>query len=95
MTSQQAFEKAYPMPLGATRMGDAYSYAATDNINTRIDQGMHADRWETWQASRQALEVELPSGFSCGEGYFSQLVMGADEVKSSIRAAGIRIKGDL
>jgi len=51
--------------------------------------------WKGWQTSRQALEVELPSGFSCGEGYFSQWVMGADEVESSIRAAGIRIKGDL
>ena len=49
MTSQEAFEKAYPMPSGATRMGDAYRYAAKANIHTRIFQGMHADRWNVWQ----------------------------------------------
>lgn len=49
MTSKQAFEKAYPMPAGATRMGEAYRYAATANIQTRIDQSLHATRWETWQ----------------------------------------------
>ena len=71
MTSQQAFEKAYQMPSGSTRMGDAYRYAATANINTRIDQGMHADRWETWQASRQAIEVELPFVRGSGLGPFT------------------------
>ena len=41
-------------------MGDAYRYAATANIHTRIAQGMHADRWEIWQAYRQAIEADLP-----------------------------------
>ena len=49
MTSQEAFEKAYPMPAGVTRMGDAYRYAATANIHTRIDQEIHADSWKVWQ----------------------------------------------
>ena len=49
MTSQQAFEKAYPMPAGATRMGEAYRYAATANVHDMLDHAEHATRWETWQ----------------------------------------------
>ena len=49
MTSQQAFEKAYPMPAGATRMGGYYRYAATANVHDMLDHAEHATRWETWQ----------------------------------------------
>ena len=51
-------------------------------------------RWEGWQASRQALEVELPSGFYCEAGY-SRRVLDLEGTESAIRVAGIRIKGAL
>ena len=54
MTSQQAFEKAYPMPAGATRRGEAYRYAATANPHDMLYHAEHATRWETWQ---RAVEV--------------------------------------
>lgn len=78
-TSRIAFEKAYPTPPGATQIGYAYRYLATANISIRIDHGMHADRWETWKASRSCLVVELPPG---------QYGPAAD----AIRAAGVRVK---
>ena len=63
---------------------------------------LHEDRvaWEVWQASREALEVELPqrqslcaSGY--GNGYFVACNDGEgleyDDVVEAIRAAGIKV----
>ena len=47
--------------------------------------------WQGWQASRQALEVELPESFEMDDFEAHD----APDVIEAIRAAGIRIKGDL
>ncbi|HBL8926492.1 TPA: hypothetical protein LTW74_001415 [Enterobacter hormaechei] len=52
----------------------------------RIKAGM----FTAWQASRAAIEVELPEWFSphdCGD-----RVMWSDAVEKAIRAAGIKVK---
>ncbi|MEA1065726.1 hypothetical protein [Erwinia sp. HR93] len=46
--------------------------------------------WKMWQASRAAIEIELPQWFSphdCGD-----KVMWSDAVEQAIRAAGIKVK---
>ncbi|WP_259565603.1 hypothetical protein [Enterobacter sichuanensis] len=46
--------------------------------------------WKMWQASRAAIEIELPEWFSpndCGD-----RAMWSDLVENSIRAAGIKVK---
>lgn len=46
--------------------------------------------WAAWQASRAAIEIELPEWFSphdCGD-----RAMWSDAVEKAIRAAGIKVK---
>ncbi|EOC0500040.1 hypothetical protein ACI00R_004607 [Cronobacter sakazakii] len=45
--------------------------------------------WKGWQASRAAIEIELPKTFP---GEYNTLVMYADDVESSLEAAGIKVK---
>lgn len=46
--------------------------------------------WEAWQASRAAIEIELPESFTMHSGRTPYLYV--SEVQSSIRAAGIKVK---
>ena len=51
---------------------------------------MRTYSWAAWQASRSAIEIELPEWFSphdCGD-----RVMWSDAVEKAIRAAGIKVK---
>ncbi|WP_312387643.1 hypothetical protein [Atlantibacter hermannii] len=52
--------------------------------------------WRGWQASRAAIEIELPSKQPCSqyEHYMPQFTMDADMVENAIRAAGLTVKGD-
>ncbi|HCD7173186.1 TPA: hypothetical protein NDY72_000319 [Enterobacter cloacae] len=46
--------------------------------------------WKMWQASRAAIEIDLPEWFSphdCGD-----RAMWSDSVEKAIRAAGIKVK---
>ncbi|QHJ79252.1 MAG: hypothetical protein [Bacteriophage sp.] len=47
--------------------------------------------WEAWQASREALEVELPAAEG-EEGGITELIV--DLCSDAIRAAGIKVKGE-
>lgn len=60
------------------RESGRYSHLATEN------------KWEAWQASRAAIEIDLPEWFSphdCGD-----RAMWSDSVEKAIRAAGIKLK---
>lgn len=46
--------------------------------------------WEAWQASRAAIEIELPESFTMHSGRSPYLYV--SEVQSAIRAAGIKVK---
>lgn len=45
--------------------------------------------WTAWQASRAAIELELPKTFP---GEYNTLVMYVDDVESSLESAGIKVK---
>lgn len=45
--------------------------------------------WAAWQASREALVIELPEFWDCGAG---GLVIGDDELIPALEAAGVRVK---
>lgn len=47
--------------------------------------------YEIWQASRATIEIELPH---IEIGYEMQEYFEPDDVKNSIRAAGLKIKGE-
>ncbi|EGO8361922.1 hypothetical protein EYW98_21665 [Escherichia coli] len=46
--------------------------------------------WEAWQASRAAIEIELPESFTMHSGRTPYLYV--SEVQSAIRAAGVKVK---
>ena len=47
-----------------------------------------ADLWEFWQASRAAIEIELPKWFVSD----AIAVYDRDDIDEAIRAAGIKVK---
>lgn len=48
--------------------------------------------WAAWQASREAVEIELPSVTDAADWLISVDVMEYEHVISAIRAAGIKVK---
>lgn len=46
--------------------------------------------WEFWKKSREAIEIELPESFTMHSGRTPYLYV--SEVRSAIRAAGIKVK---
>ncbi|EPF5351511.1 hypothetical protein ACSS4C_000598 [Cronobacter sakazakii] len=58
--------------------------------------------WQTWQASRAAVEIELPDGVTTREaldaGYTCDYAAGMDDgieaCEDAIRAAGLKVKGE-
>lgn len=48
--------------------------------------------WEAWQASREAVEIELPSVTDAADWLVSVDVMESEHVISAIRTAGIKFK---
>lgn len=86
MTSREQFE--------------AWLRAQPHVLNVGVEQGgtytLHEDRvaWEAWQASRLAVEVDLPSVTDAADWLVSVDVMESEHVLSAIRAAGIKVKGE-
>lgn len=58
--------------------------------------------WLAWQASREAVEIELPNGVTTREaldaGYMGDYAAGVDDgiegCANAIRAAGLKVKGE-
>lgn len=48
--------------------------------------------WDGWQASREAVEIELPSVTDAADWLVSVDVMESEHVISAIRAAGVKVK---
>jgi hypothetical protein len=74
-----------------------------DSVNSDVHRGIMLSRhengnyshlatrhkWDAWQASRAAIEIELPTSF---EGPYMALVMYTDEVENAIELAGLKVK---
>lgn len=67
------------MDIVLLRAGDEYATMWVDMM------------WQGWKASRAAIEVELPH---IEIGYEMQEYFEPNDVKNSIRAAGLKIKGE-
>ena len=77
MTSREQFEKwATNAGFIVTTKKDGYLYPATNSA------------WQAWQASREAIEVELPEeeSFGCHAIYY------AEDVIEAIEQAGLKVK---
>lgn len=68
-----------------------YVVTEDDNIDLYLQvQAMYM----AWQASRDAVEIELPSVTDAADWLVSVDVMESEHVISAIRAAGIKVKGE-
>ncbi|EFC0389303.1 hypothetical protein FRN97_05130 [Escherichia coli] len=65
------------------------NYTGCDPKN-KIYANMVEMYWQAWQASRAAIEIELPESFTMHSGRTPYLYV--SEVQSAIRAAGIKVK---
>lgn len=77
MTSREQFE--------------AWCNSDPDRSITMEDSTRFFCAWEVWQASREAVEVELPAAEG-EEGGITELIV--DLCSDAIRAAGIKVKGE-
>lgn len=67
----------------------------------RRDSGVYGhlatqNKWEAWRASRAAIEIDLPPQVDSSNGQFGAAAWNAYRVyaANSIRAAGLKIKGE-
>lgn len=65
------------------------NYTGCDPKN-KIYANMLEMYWQAWQASRAAIEIELPESFTMHSGRTPYLYV--SEVHSAIRAAGFKVK---
>lgn len=81
MTSREQFE--------------AWCNSDPDRSITMEDSTRFFCAWEAWQASREAVEVELPPQVDCCNVPFAAHSWNAclEESEKRIRAAGIKVKG--
>ena len=87
--SREQFEEAFEEITG----WEAEDYPNEDYVDTL---------WSIWQASRAAIEIELPNGGTTREavdaGYRGDYAAGMDDgiegCAISIRAAGLKVKGE-
>lgn len=92
MTSREQFEvwvsNQYPFdPIESILLRIGPDRA---RYHLKVIQGL----WEAWQASREAVEIELPSVTDAADWLVSVDVMESEHVISAIRAAGIKVKGE-
>lgn len=86
--SREDFEVRFPMPIHVIRCGTGYavtSYSAWEAHS-------YLDLWKGWQASRESVEVELPSQDEYDDPLSAYNAI--SDCKKILRTAGIRIKGE-
>lgn len=69
---------------------EAWCNSDPDRSITMEDSTRFFCAWEAWQASREAVEVDLPAWFVCG----AIAVFDRDEVEKAMSDAGIKVKGE-
>ena len=92
MTSREQFETSWLRRGGET--SDLVSYpenhheVGSGNVGGQYVIDDVQGRWQTWQASRAAVEIELPEeeSFGCAAGYY------AEDVIEAIEQAGLEVK---
>lgn len=98
MTSREQFETAWQKNNECEPMDGWESLRCDDGYTDEIIDG----QWWAWQASREAVEVELPEemkarealdkGFMCD--YAAGVTDTVVQVRENLIAAGIKVKGE-
>ncbi|AMO82082.1 hypothetical protein [Obesumbacterium proteus] len=92
MTSREQFEAAWEKNNECEPMDGWESLRCDDGYTDEIIDG----QWWAWQASREAVEVEMPPQVDCCNVPFAAHSWNAclEESEKRIRAAGIKVKGE-
>lgn len=88
MTSREQFEAEM------AKLGDVVDMRRAKNGDMEYMAWDVALAWKMWQASREAVEIELPSVTDAADWLVSIDVMESEHVISAIRDAGIKVKGE-
>lgn len=91
MTSREQFEEWIKEETGLDLWRTEYPMTELDDQQYKCRQTNLA--WMAWQASRAAIEIELPNQFP-GEYYLDRDVIYADELIEELEQAGLKVKND-
>ena len=89
MTSREQFEEWIKEETGFDLWRTEYPMTEWDNQQYKCHRTNLA--WMAWQASRDAIEIELPNHFP-GEHYLDRDVIYADELIEELEQAGLKVK---
>lgn len=89
MTSREQFEAWVKEETGFDLWRTEYPMTEWDDQQYKCHQTNLA--WMAWQASRAAIEIELPNQFP-GEYYLDRDVIYADELIEELEQAGLKVK---
>lgn len=89
MTSREQFEKWVKEETGFDLWRTEYPMTEWDDQQYKCHQTNLA--WMAWQASRAAIEIELPNQFP-GEYYLDRDVIYADELIEELEQVGLKVK---
>ncbi|MDT3605994.1 hypothetical protein [Cronobacter dublinensis] len=98
--SREQFEAWVRIETGMNLYRTKYALTAEED-QQYIDHDINL-AWMAWQASRAAVEIELPNGVTTREaldaGYMGDYAAGMDDgiesCANAIRAAGLKVKGE-
>ncbi len=89
MTSRDKFEEWIKEETGFDLWRTEYPMTEWDNQQYKCHQTNLA--WNAWQASRAAIEIELPNQFP-GEYYIDRDVIYVDELIEELEQSGLKVK---
>jgi hypothetical protein len=89
------FESRFPVPNGVIWSDGAY-HLVNEKACTKLSHLFYLGRWETWQASREALVIELPKivdkEWANTHAERSAMREAIGWCKKRIEAAGLKVK---
>lgn len=90
---REEFEIRFPVPFGVEWRDGSYHISKPNRQQvTLLSHLFYIGRWETWQASRAALVIELPSARNSSCAFFTDECFDADELVKSLESLGIQVK---
>lgn len=89
MTSREQFEEWVKKETGFDLCRT--NYPMTEWADQKYESYQTHLAWMAWQASRAAIEIELPNQFP-GEYYLDRDVIYADELIEELEQAGLKVK---
>lgn len=95
MTSREQFEASWLRRGGEAsdlvRYPENHHETGSGNVGGQYVVDDVQGHWQTWQASRAEIDIELPNQFP-GEYYIDRDVIYADELIEELEQAGLKVK---